>query len=153
MNISRSPNSVVIQPWHVKEDQSNVKSALLPRRLFLALNSEGTSNLFHSFVYLTFKRTKLSQNYLFKRSSEGPEGHDLMRLCYPNAVNKSVNVTIKLWLKKKKNTKIIQAVTDTTQTLENSDKTKWNIINERTNRIQLRSIKVNSLEKFLWGKL
>lgn len=40
-----------------------------------------------------------------------------MRLCYPNAVNKSVNVTIKLWLKKKKNTKIIQAVTDTTQTL------------------------------------
>ena len=45
-----------------------------------------------------------------------------MRLCYPNAVNKSVNVTIKLWLKKKKNTKIIQAVTDTTQTLENSDK-------------------------------
>lgn len=40
-----------------------------------------------------------------------------MRLCYPNAVNTSVNVTIKLWLKKKKNTKIIQAVTDTTQTL------------------------------------
>lgn len=76
-----------------------------------------------------------------------------MRLCYPNAVNKSVNVTIKLWLKRKKNTKIIQAVTDTTQTLENSDKNEVKyIINERTNRIQLRSIKVNSLEKIFVGK-
>ena len=76
-----------------------------------------------------------------------------MRLCYPNAVNKSVNVTIKLWLKRKKNTKIIQAVTDTTQTLENSDKNEVKyIINERTNRIQLRSIKLNSLEKIFVGK-
>lgn len=56
-----------------------------------------------------------------------------MRLCYPNAVNKSVNVTIKLWLKKKKNTKIIQAVTDTTQTLENSDKNEVKY-NERANK-------------------
>ena len=56
-----------------------------------------------------------------------------MRLCYPNAVNKSVNVTIKLWLKKKKNTKIIQAVTDTTQTLENSDKNEVKY-NKRANK-------------------
>ena len=56
-----------------------------------------------------------------------------MRLCYPNAVNKSVNVTIKLWLKKKKNTKIIQAVTDTTQTLENSDKNEVKY-NKRVNK-------------------
>ena len=56
-----------------------------------------------------------------------------MRLCYPNAVNKSVHVTIKLWLKKKKNTKIIQAVTDTTQTLENSDKNEVKC-NKRANK-------------------
>ena len=56
-----------------------------------------------------------------------------MRLCYPNAVNKSVNVTIKLWLKKKKNTKIIQAVTDTTQTLKNSDKNEVKY-NKRANK-------------------
>lgn len=42
-------------------------------------------------------------------------------------------MTIKLWLKKKKNTKIIQAVTDTTQTLENSDKNEVKY-NKRANK-------------------